>query len=121
MKRVYYQIIKNRLQEPRKFIQVIYGPRQVGKTTLMKQVLNDLDMPCLFETADDIIGADNTWLRKLWDKARFLAKQNNGAEVVLVIDEIQKIHNWSETVKKEWDSDSFNDVQLKVAVLGSSS
>lgn len=121
MKRVYYQVIKNRLQEPRKFIQVIYGPRQVGKTTLMKQVLNDLDMPCLFETADDIIGADNTWLRKSWDKARFLAKQNNGAEVVLVIDEIQKIHNWSETVKKEWDSDSFNDVQLKVAVLGSSS
>lgn len=121
MKRVYYQVIKNRLQEPRKFIQVIYGPRQVGKTTLMKQVLSDLDMPCLFETADDIIGADNIWLRKLWDKARFLAKQNNGAEVVLVIDEIQKIHNWSETVKKEWDSDSFNDVQLKVAVLGSSS
>lgn len=121
MKRVYYQVIKNRLQEPRKFIQVIYGPRQVGKTTLMKQVLRDLDMPCLFETADDIIGADNTWLRKLWDKARFFAKQNNGADVVLVIDEIQKIHNWSETVKKEWDSDSFNDVQLKVAVLGSSS
>lgn len=118
--RPYIQEIKKRIHEPRRFMQVFYGPRQVGKTTMLKQALQDYQKPFVFETADDIVGADSTWLRKVWAQARLTAKQF-GQEVLLVIDEVQKISNWSEVVKKEWDADTFSDCPVKVVLLGSSS
>ena len=120
MQRAYFQLVKSRVEEPRKFIQVLYGPRQVGKTTLIKQVLSAINIPYLFATADDIIGTDSMWLRNLWDRARLLQKKE-GREVVLAVDEVQKVQNWSEVVKKEWDMDSFNDIPIKLVILGSSS
>ena len=120
MQRTYFQLVKNRIEEQRKFIQVLYGPRQVGKTTLIKQVLSAINVPYLFATADDIVGADNVWLRNLWDRARLLQKKEK-CDVVLAVDEVQKVQNWSEVVKKEWDTDTFNDVPIKVVILGSSS
>lgn len=121
MQRTYFQEIKNRLKEPRKFIQVLYGPRQVGKTTLIKQLLAEVEIPYLFATADDMIGADAVWLRKLWGQARMKHQQLHQTEFLLVIDEVQKITNWSETVKREWDMDTFDDLPIKVILLGSSS
>ncbi len=120
IQRSYLQEIISRVNEPKKFIQVLYGPRQVGKTTLVKQVLHQYAHPYIFATADDLIGADNTWLRKQWSEIRLLQKKT-GKEVLLVIDEVQKINNWSETVKKEWDMDTFEDRPIKVILLGSSS
>lgn len=120
IQRIYLQEIIKRINEPRKFIQVLYGPRQVGKTTMIKQALQGYDKPYLFDTADDIVGADSTWLRKLWAQARLMVKQS-AQDVLLVIDEVQKIANWSEVVKKEWDTDTFNDCHIKVVLLGSSS
>ncbi len=120
IQRFYLQEIISRINEPKKFIQVLYGPRQVGKTTLIKQVLQQYEHPYIFATADDLIGADNTWLRKQWSEIRLLQK-NTGKEVLLVIDEVQKISNWSETVKKEWDMDTFEDRPIKLILLGSSS
>lgn len=120
IQRSYLQEIIKRINEPRKFIQVLYGPRQVGKTTMIKQALRDYSKPYQFETADDIVGADSTWLRKLWAQARLKAKQY-GQEMLLVVDEVQKINNWSEVVKKEWDTDTFNDFPVKLVLLGSSS
>lgn len=121
MQRSYFQLIKDRVEEPRRFIQVLFGPRQVGKTTLIKQVLAAVKQPYLFATADDIIGTDSVWLRKQWDQARLMCRQQQGSEFLLVIDEVQKIQNWSETVKKEWDMDSFEDRPIKLVLLGSSS
>ncbi len=121
IQRSYFQTLKNRLNEPRSFIQVLYGPRQVGKTTLIKQVLDEISAPFLFATADDIIGADGVWLRTTWNEARLKIKTAKYTDFVLVIDEIQKIENWSEIVKKEWDSDTFNDIPIKLVILGSSS
>ena len=121
MQRTYFQEIKNRVKEPRKFIQVLYGPRQVGKTTLIKQLLAEVEIPYLFATADDMVGADAVWLRKLWGQARMKHHQLHQTEFLLVIDEVQKITNWSETVKKEWDMDTFDDLPIKVILLGSSS
>ncbi|MBR3765880.1 MAG: AAA family ATPase [Muribaculaceae bacterium] len=108
IQRFYFQEIKSRVDEPRKFIQVIYGPRQVGKTTLIKQVLSNITQPYIFETADDILGVDAMWLRKIWSDARLQYSQHK-QELLLVIDEVQKIENWSEVIKKEWDLDTFND------------
>lgn len=121
IQRPYFQEVKARAKEPRKFIQVLYGPRQVGKTTLIRQVLESSDIPYIFDTADDAVGMDSVWLKKLWDKARLIQKRQNLKEIILAIDEVQKISNWSEIVKREWDMDTFNNISIKVFLLGSSS
>lgn len=119
-KRSEYQTIKQRLEEPRKFIQVVMGARQVGRSTVVKQVLNDIDLPYQFFSADNVPASNGTWVSNCWAAVRSL-KENKGWEsAILVIDEIQKIANWSEAVKKEWDNDTFHDRNIKVLLLGSS-
>jgi predicted AAA+ superfamily ATPase len=108
------------LSEPRGFIQVVYGPRQVGKTTLVRQMLKLLPMESVFRLADNIPAADNDWIQRTWDEARMKLANTANNEFLLVIDEIQKIENWSESVKKEWDTDTFERRNLKVLLLGSS-
>ena len=119
-KRPDYQLIKRRLEEERKFIQVVMGARQVGKSTVVKQVLKDLDVPYQFFSADNVPATNSTWVSDCWAAVRSLKKNNDWRSVILVIDEIQKIANWSEVVKKEWDDDTFHDYDIKVLLLGSS-
>jgi len=108
------------MQEPRKFIQVILGPRQVGKTTLVNQLVEKYPFGSIVVSAD-AIGAYNTyWLEQQWEIARIKLAQNGGKEFLLVVDEIQKIDNWSEIVKSLWDQDTSNHIPLKLVVLGSS-
>ena len=114
------QDIKERIAEPRKFIQVLVGPRQVGKTTVIKQILPQISMTHHYVTADDVYSVDGTWIRREWNKVRLQMQQSGKEEMLLVIDEVQKAPNWSETVKKEWDTDSFSNVNIKVILLGSS-
>ena len=109
-----------RLQEPRRTIQVVAGPRQVGKTTMVKQVLQQLTIPSRFFNADGVQADDKDWIAARWDEVRALMHFNHYSEMVLVIDEVHKINNWSEQVKREWDADTFNDVNIKVVLLGSS-
>ena len=119
-KRSEYQLIKRRLEEPRKFLQVVMGPRQVGKSTVVKQVLQDLDIPYQHFSADNVPNSDSSWIENCWEAVRQI-KENKGLQtIILVIDEIQKIVNWSESVKKEWDKDTFDDIDIKVLLLGSS-
>jgi len=74
----------------------------------------------MFVSADDVPAADRSWIRNSWSEARLKLAASGGNEFLLVIDEIHKIDNWSETVKKEWDADSFEGRALKVIILGSS-
>lgn len=119
-KRAEYQIIKNRLKEPRKFIQVVMGPRQVGKSTVVRQVVKDIDLPCQMYSADNVPATDGAWITNCWAAARSVKQAHGFQSIVLVIDEIQKIANWSEAVKKEWDADTLNDLDIRVLLLGSS-
>lgn len=119
-KRSEYQTIKVRLEEPRRFIQVVMGARQIGKSTVVKQVLKDLEAPYQFFSADKVPATGSAWISNCWAAVRSL-KENKGLDsIILVIDEIQKIANWSEVVKKEWDDDTFHDRDIKVLLLGSS-
>lgn len=120
MERSYYQTVIDRLKEPRKFIQIVEGPRQVGKYTLVKQVLCTIDIPWLHYAADGVPANNSFWISTCWQAARAKMKMENLQELILVIDEIQRIKQWSEMVKKEWDADTFNDVNIKVILLGSS-
>jgi hypothetical protein len=118
--RPHLQQVTKRILEPRKFIQVILGPRQVGKTTLVSQLVQKYKSETLVVSAD-ALGASNTyWLEQQWETARIKLKQSGAEEFLLVVDEIQKIDNWSETVKLLWDTDTKNNVQLKLIILGSS-
>jgi hypothetical protein len=119
-KRSEFQKIKSRLEEPRKFIQVVMGPRQVGKSTVVKQVLQELNVPYQFFSADNVPATNGAWVSNCWSAVRSLMESNRWEQVILVIDEIQKIRNWSEAVKKEWDDDAFHDRNIKVLLLGSS-
>lgn len=115
-----FDLLKSRIEEPRRFIQVIVGPRQIGKTTMVKQVLETVNIPFHHVTADNVPATQTSWVSEMWDTARSKMKMGGYAEFLLVIDEIQKIQWWSEVVKKEWDNDYFNNVNLKVVLLGSS-
>lgn len=111
------QLVK-RLKEPRKFIQIVIGPRQTGKTTAVNQALQKMAKQHHFVSADDPNIVSVEWLRNEWQKARALSKSG---DTILVIDEIQKIVNWSSIVKLLWDEDTRSGDSLKVILTGSSS
>lgn len=119
-KRSQFNELKSRLSEARDKIQTISGPRQVGKSTLIKQVLQETDIPYLSVTADNVPKTDNFWISETWASARARMKAAKTPEFLLVIDEVHKLNNWSEAIKKEWDEDTRNDINLKVVILGSS-
>jgi hypothetical protein len=108
-----------RLAEPRRFLQVVAGARQVGKTTVVEQVLGRLDVPSVFVSADEPTVGDTAWLAAQWDRARIVAADAGKAGAVLALDEAQKIPRWSETVKRLWDEDTRARRRLKVVLLGS--
>ncbi len=118
--RPYFQLLKKRIEEPRKFIQVLVGPRQVGKTTMIIQLLPQLSVPHLLESADAISATNSAWLAQVWESARLRLKVSEASEFLIVIDEIQKIDNWSELVKQQWDKDTRENINIKVILLGSS-
>jgi predicted AAA+ superfamily ATPase len=118
--RPHLQILIKRLAEKRRFIQVITGPRQVGKTTMVRQLLDRYDRPYHFASADSIFSAEANWLLQQWETARLKWQQSGAHEFLLVIDEVQKSGNWSETVKKLWDEDTWENRPIKVILLGSS-
>ena len=106
-----------RLAEPRRFMQIIAGPRQVGKSTLVQQVTDVLPLPVRQVSADEPGLRSTDWITQQWEAARLSIEGHEGA--VLVLDEIQKIPGWSETVKRLWDEDTRKKCPLKVVVLGS--
>lgn len=109
-------VLVRRLAEPRRFLQVVAGPRQVGKSTLVQQVTDALAMPVRYASADEPTLRGAGWIGQQWEAARLEAGRSGA---VLVLDEIQKIPGWSETVKRLWDEDTRARRPLKAVLLGS--
>jgi predicted AAA+ superfamily ATPase len=105
-----------RLREPRRFIHVVAGPRQVGKTTLARQAAEACGLPWRYASADEPTLRGPEWLAQQWEAARL---ECGGGGALLVLDEVQKISGWSEAVKALWDEDSRRSLPLRVVVLGS--
>lgn len=120
-KRDQLQTLKKRVSEKRKFIQVIIGPRQVGKTTLVNQLLEEIKIPNYYVSTDAALNTNSVWIEQQWQTARLLQEQSKKQEFLFIIDEIQKIQNWSEEIKKLWDEDIRKKVNIKLVILGSSS
>jgi len=118
-KRPRAKLLAQRLKESRRFIQVVTEPRQVGKTTLVRQVLAASDMAFRYASADEPTLRGRQWIEEQWDAARLLQRREGVKGVILALDEVQKIRGWSETVKRLWDEDSAAGCNLKVILLGS--
>jgi predicted AAA+ superfamily ATPase len=110
-------ILAQRLQEPRRFIQVVAGPRQVGKTTLVTRALKEIGSAASLVSADGPTLRDPAWVSEQWEIARVRARETGSA--ILALDEVQKIANWSEIVKRHWDEDTRSNIPLRVVLLGS--
>ena len=120
IERTHLQTLIKRILEPRRFIQVLMGPQQVGKTTMAFQMLRKINTPYIFESADSIPAVNSGWIEQVWEVARLKKKLLQTKDFILVIDEIQKIESWSETVKRLWDRDTIDETEIKVFLLGSS-
>ncbi len=107
-----------RMAEPRRFLQVLAGPRQVGKTTLARQLMKAHGDRSSYSTADGLAPENTIWIEQQWEAARFRCRQ--AGSWLLVLDEIQKVSGWSEVIKRLWDEDSAGKLDLRVVLLGSS-
>ena len=111
--------LARRLKEPRRFLQVIAGARQVGKTTLVTQVTARAGLPHRFASADEPTLRGPEWIEAQWNAARLLADEAGKRGALLVLDEVQKVPRWSGIVKRLWDSDTRARRPLRVVLLGS--
>lgn len=112
-------VLRKRLAEPRRFIQVVAGPRQTGKTTLVRRVAADAGARFRYASADEPTLRERGWIAEQWEAARLEAGEAGRGGALLVLDEIQKIPGWSETVKRLWDEDTRAKRPLKAVLLGS--
>lgn len=106
--------VLNGLKLPKKLIHIMIGPRQVGKTTASLQIAKKWDGPVVSVSADSPLPPDYTWLTAHWRRA--LVQPG----CLLIIDEVQKIAGWNETVKMLWDSAQKENKDIHVLLLGSS-
>lgn len=113
-------VLKIRMEEPRRFIQVLAGPRQVGKTTLVQQFVQQTNTPVLSVSADLVEPTNKEWIILQWETVRSKMRIQQLTEYILIIDEIQRINDWSAVVKREWDADTQQGINIKVILLGSS-
>jgi uncharacterized protein len=119
-RRPMFSTVLARLKERRRFLQVLAGPRQTGKTTLIHQALERCGLPHHYASADAPSLQSRTWIEQQWEVARLLSRDGKRTtEAVLVLDEIQKVPGWADVVKRCWDADTAARCPLKVVLLGS--
>ena len=125
-RRAQVRVLVERMEEPPGPIQILFGPRQSGKTTIARQAMASLPQPALYWSAEDFRGnpsdepIDRLWLGHRWLEAREVARQAGGGRgAVAIFDEIHRIPQWSTTVKGLWDEDRRLDIPLRVVILGS--
>ncbi len=106
------------LSRPSPVIHVMVGPRQVGKTTIARQIQESIDIPTLYATADSPVPLDSGWIETQWRRAVSDATAS-GSPVLLVLDELQKVRGWSETLKLLWDNRHAGP-EIRLLILGSS-
>ena len=101
--------LESRMSEKHPLIQVVVGPRQVGKTTGIKQLVEKLSTETLYCSCDDLLSPARDWIIENWKRAKL-----KGKGTVLIIDEIQKVPAWEETIKRLWDQ---NEHFIKLILL----
>jgi len=117
-KRPLYDTLCTNLSRPVPVIHVIIGPRQVGKTTIARQIQETIGIPGIYASADSPVPLDAAWIETQWRRAASEAT-SSGTPVLLILDELQKVRGWSETLKLFWDNRAAG-ADIRVLILGSS-
>jgi predicted AAA+ superfamily ATPase len=112
--------LRKRILEPRQFIQVLVGPRQTGKSWIIRQLLDEKLYLTADYAVDEVVTASSDWLDNVWEKLRLEMNSRGEKTALLVIDEIQRIDDWSLAVKRNWDLDTKNHTNIKLIISGSS-
>lgn len=116
IRRFAFKTLVERLNEPQmSFLQVLIGPRQTGKSTLIQQVAATWEGSKEIASADGVAGRGPDWIEFLWQKSL-----DKGEKTLLAIDEIQKVDGWSETLKVLFDKNRHHK-NLRVVISGSAS
>jgi predicted AAA+ superfamily ATPase len=118
-KRSLVPLLVNELEKQQPVFQVLTGPRQVGKTTIAYQVMDQLPFPSLYASADSPLPPGPEWIETQWRRAEVEADRTGGA-VLLVLDEVQKVRGWSESLKSKWDAAIRASRDIRLLILGSS-
>ncbi len=111
-------VLRERLAEPRRFLEVLAGPRQVGKTTAVHQVLRTMPVPSHYASGDDPLLRLTAWVDEQWGVARALAAAEGTA--ILALDEVHRVPGWADRIKALWDEDSCSAANVRVVLVGSS-
>lgn len=110
------------LQRSKKLLHIITGPRQVGKTTASLQIAEKWLGETLDVSADSPLPPDTGWIHFQWERAiRITEQRQDSHDVLLILDEIQKVKGWSEVIKLLWDEECKKQNGIQVLLLGSSS
>jgi predicted AAA+ superfamily ATPase len=111
--------LRTELSRPTPVIHVLIGPRQVGKTTIAHQIEESIGIPSVYATADSPVPLDSAWIETQWRRT-VADGAPSGGPLLLILDEVQKVRGWSETLKLLWDSRPATP-EIRVLILGSSS
>lgn len=112
-----YHPILQRLSSSLSTIQIMMGPRQVGKSTLAHLIAKQFPRVHIASADDAVLSGSSTWIQQQWFTARSMTPKG---ETLLILDEVQKITDWASVVKKLWDEDTQKQTPIKVLLLGSS-
>jgi hypothetical protein len=111
--------LAGRLAEPAPgYIQVLVGPRQVGKTTLLLEIASRWRGQAVYVAADAAEASLPGWWEEQWRTVERLAKDK---PAVILFDEIQYLSNWNRILKAKHDQIRRRRVPVHVVVSGSSS
>lgn len=111
----YIKALKDRINQKNGLIQVLVGPRQVGKTTsILRLIEDDYKDSAYYVSADQVFNSDSSWLMNHWNRA-------SQDQKILFVDEIQKCENWAEVIKKLFDEAKRKKLKVQCVLLGSSS
>ncbi len=111
--------LRTELSRQTRVIHVLIGPRQVGKTTIARQIQESIGIPSVYATADSPVPLDSAWIETQWRRA-VADGAPSGGPLLLILDEVQKVRGWSETLKLLWDSRPATP-EILILILGSSS
>jgi uncharacterized protein len=112
-------LLVRELNEKQAVFQVLTGPRQVGKTTIAHQIMEKMSFPCIYASADSPLPPGPEWIETQWRRAEVESGRSRGP-VLLVLDEVQKVRGWSESIKSIWDAARRSPLDVRLLVLGSS-
>ena len=110
--------LRNELTKPTSVIHALIGPRQVGKTTIARQIQESINFPAIYATADSPVPLDSAWIETQWRRA-ITESNSTHSPILLILDELQKVRGWSETLKILWDT-RLSGPEIRVLILDSS-